>query len=439
MLEKLFHLAENQTTVRREAIGGCTTFLTMSYIIFFQPAILSNTGMDFGAVMTATCLSSALATFLMAFLANYPIALAPAVGLNVFFTFEVCGAMGVPWETALGAVFVSGVIFVLLGTFGFRKKVMDIIPPAVKFSIAAGIGLFITLLGFEWAGIVVDDKVTLVTVGDLNNQFVLVSGVGLAVSMLFTCWGIRGAIFLGIITSACTALAVGLVSYHGVFSAPPSLSPTFLAMKPLAALKVDLFAVIFVFFLIDLFDTIGTLSGVAQLGGFLKDGELPRARRALLADAIGTAGGAMLGTSHVTSYVESCSGISDGARTGLASLVTGCLFLLALFFSPLVEMLGQGIAGPSGAILYPIIAPALVMVGFMMMRAVQWIPWDNPAESIPAFLTIILIGFSFSITDGISFGFISYTFLKLMSGKIRSVHPVMIGLSIVFLLRFIFI
>lgn len=439
MLEKLFQLSENQTTVKREILGGCTTFLTMSYIIFFQPALLMNAGMDFGAVMTATCLSSALATFLMAFMTNYPIALAPAVGLNVIFTFEVCGSMGVPWQTALGAVFISGVIFVLLGAVGFRKKVMDIIPASVKFSIAVGIGLFITLLGFEWGGIVVNHEVTLVAVGDLDNKFVLVSGVGLITAMLLTCWRIRGAILLGMVVSTCVALVVGIVQFHGVFSAPPSIAPTFLAMQPLAALQVSLIPVIIIFFLIDLFDTIGTLVGVAHLGGFMKDGELPRARKALLADAVGTVAGAMLGTSNVTSYVESCSGISDGARTGLASVVTGCLFLLALFLSPLVEMLGHGVQGPSGATLYPIIAPALVMVGFMMMRAVQWIPWEDPVESIPAFLTIILIGFSFSITEGISFGFISYTFLKLCTGKIKEVHPIMIVLSVVFILRFIFI
>lgn len=439
MLEKLFHLSENQTTIRREIVGGCTTFLTMSYIIFVQPVLLADSngsGMDMQAVMVATCISSALATFLMAFLANYPIALAPAMGHNVFFSYVVCKAMGIPWQTALGAVFISGVLFVVLSSIGLRKMIMNGIPDSLKFAIAVGIGLMISLLGFEWAGVVVSDQVLLVNIGELSRPYVLVSGLGLLVSMILVCLNVRGAILFGMITAAVAAMGFDLISFQGAYSAPPSLAPTFLKMQPLAALKLGFVTVIFTFFILDLFDTVGTLVGVAQIGGFMRNGELPRAQQAFLADAIGTVSGAMLGTSTVTSYVESSSGISDGARTGLASVITGLLFLLALFFSPLVGMLGKGIETASGAYVYPIIAPALIMVGFMMMKAVKFIPWDEYTESLPAFLTIMLIGFSFSITEGIGFGVISYTLLKILTGRVRDLHPLMIVLSAVFVLKF---
>ncbi|MFB3788371.1 MAG: NCS2 family permease [bacterium] len=437
MFERLFRLSENQTTARREVIGGFTTFLTMSYIIFVQPVILSGAGMDRGAVMTATCLSSALATFLMAFLANYPIAIAPAMGHNVFFAYTVCVGMNIPWPTALGAVFVSGVLFILFSIFGVRKVIMDSVPESLKFGIAVGIGLMICLLGFQWAGVVVNDDVTLVRIGQMSRPYVWVSGLGLTASMVLMCLNVRGAILFGIGVSAAAAAWLDLVTYQGVISAPPSLAPVWLAFQPLAALKLGLATVIFTFFILDLFDTMGTLVGVAELGGFMRNGELPRARQAFLADALGTAAGAALGTSTVTSYVESCSGIADGARTGLASVVTGLLFLLSLIFYPLVEMLGKGIPTPAGNLVYPIIAPALIMVGFMMMRGVKHIPWENYTESMPAFFTIVLIGFSFSITDGIAFGFISYTTLKLLTGRFRDVRPFMWLITAVFILRFV--
>lgn len=440
MIERLFHLSENQTTVRREIVGGCTTFLTMSYIIFVQPVLLSDpngSNMDLQAVMVATCLSSALATFIMAFVANYPIALAPAMGHNVFFSYVVCKGMNIPWETALGAVCISALITLFLSAIPLRKAIMDSIPNSLKFAIAVGIGLMISLLGFEWAGVVVKDQVLLVNIGELAKPYVWVSGLGLFAAMILVCMQIRGAILFGMIVSTIAAIYFGLVSYQGVYAPPPSIDPLFMKLDFFGALKLGLGTVIFTFFLLDFFDMIGTLVGVAQIGGFMKEGELPRAKQAFIADSVGTVAGAMLGTSTITSYVESSSGISDGARTGLASVVTGILFLLALFFSPLVAMLGRGIATESGAYVYPIIAPALIMVGFMMMKAVKYIPWDDYAESLPAFITIMLIGFSFSISEGIGFGFISYTILKSSTGKIREVHPLMFVISILFLIKFI--
>ncbi|MEW6234046.1 MAG: NCS2 family permease [Candidatus Omnitrophota bacterium] len=439
MLENWFHLSENNTTMRREVVGGIVTFLTMSYIIFVQPVMLQTTGMDFGAVMTATCLSSALATFIMGVWANYPVALAPGMGHNAFFAFIVCGRLGISWQAALGALLISGLLFLLLGAYGIRSKVMNAIPDSLKFGIAVGIGLMIALTGFEWAGVVVDDPNTLVSIGVLTNPSVVISGLGLMTALILTCWRARGAILAGMAVSAMAALAMGLISYKGAFSMPPSLAPTFLALRPQDALALGVMQVIFVFFILDLFDTIGTLVGVAELGGFMRGGELPRARQAFMSDAIGTVSGAVLGTSTVTSYVESCAGIGEGARTGLASVVTSVLFLLALFFYPLVEMLGKAIEVQPGMQVYPIIAPALIMVGFMMMRGVKFIPWDEPTDSIPAFLTIMLIAFSFSITEGIAFGFMSYTLLKIFTGRWRDLNLFLLVISVIFAFRYFYL
>ncbi|MBI1388820.1 MAG: NCS2 family permease [bacterium] len=415
-----------------------TTFFTMSYIIFVQPAILSATGMDFDSVMAATCLSSAAATLLMAFLANYPIALAPAMGHNVFFAFVVCQGMGIPWRTALGAVCISGLLFIALSAFGVRRAIMNLIPYSLKMAIGVGIGLMIALLGFQWAGVVVDNPATLIAIGSLTKPYVYVSGAGLLAASILIALRIRGAILIGMAVSAALGLFMGLLHFQGVYSAPPSLEPTFFQLQPFQALKLGLFTIIFVFLILDLFDTIGTLVAVAELGGFMKNGEMERAQPALLSDAIGTVFGALMGTSTVTSYVESSSGISDGARTGLASVVTAILFLLALFFAPLARMLGAGIELPGGATVYPVIAPALIVVGFMMMRAVKTIPWDDPSESIPAFLTIVLIAFSFSITEGIAFGVISYTVLKLATGRFKDLNVTLLILTAMFIFRYFF-
>lgn len=438
MLDRWFHLAENHTTIQREALGGLTTFFTLSYIIFMQPALLSVAGMDMGAVMAATCIASAFSCLIMGLYANYPIALAPGVGLNVFFTFTVCVGMEVPWQAALGAVFISGLLFVSLTALGLRRMIMNIIPQSMKIAIGAGIGLMISLLGFQWGGVVVDDQAVLIGIGRLTSPSVLVSGIGLITAIVLLALEVRSAILIGMAVSTFAGLYSGMFTYQGVFAAPPSLAPTFLQMDPLAALKMGFISIIFVFFIVDLFDTIGTLVGVAELGGFMKEGELPRANQALFADAAGTTLGAMLGTSTVTSYVESSAGISSGARTGLASVVTAILFIAALFLSPLVKMLGSGVESVSGATVYPAIAPALIIVGYLMIRSVKMIPWDDITEAMPAFLTIVMIAFSFSITEGIAFGFISYTLLKSVTGKFRDIHPLMAILSVIFVFRYFF-
>jgi adenine/guanine/hypoxanthine permease len=437
LLERFFHLSEARTTVRAEALAGLTTFMTMSYIIFVQPAVLSTTGMDFQAVMASTCIVSAFSTFLMAFLANYPIAVAPAMGHNFFFAFTVVAAMGYPWQTALGAVFISGVVFLLMSIWGVRESLVRAIPDSLKRGIAVGIGLLITLVGLEWSGLVAGSPGTLVTLGSVRQAPVWMSGAGILVTLILLARRSRGAILAGIFTSTVIGLFLGVVRFHGVVSAPPSLLPTLFKLDIPGALKVGAIPIIFIFFFLDLFDSIGSLIGIAEQGGFMKDGELPRAREALLADAIGTSASALLGNSTAVSYIESAAGVAEGAKTGLANIVTGTLMLAALFFSPLAQMIGEGYKSASGLMLYPTVAPALIVVGAFMMRNVGRIEWDDPREYLPAFITIAFIPFSFSITDGIAFGFISYVVLNLVTGNYRKLHWLMVLFTVLFLVRYV--
>jgi AGZA family xanthine/uracil permease-like MFS transporter len=438
MLEKLFKLKEHNTTVSQEMIGGLTTFMTMAYIIFVQPAVLSAAGMDFGAVMVATCVSSAVAIFFMAFLANYPIALAPAMGHNFFFVYTVCLAMGIPWQTALGANFISGAAFIVLSFFGLREALVNSIPNSLKQAIAVGIGLFIALIGFQWAGIVTYNPGTIMGLGDLHSPPVLLAVFGLIIITILYTLKVKGAIVLGIIITAVVGIPTGLIKYYGVFSAPPSVVPTFFKLNVGAALTLTLLPTIFILFFLDLFDTVGTLIGVSEQAGFVKNGRLPRARQALLSDAVGTVTGTIMGTSTVTSYIESSTGVASGARTGLANVTTGILFLVALLFYPLVRMIGGGYA-VEGGVLYPVTAPALIIVGTLMMSGVTKIDWRDFTEAIPAFLTIVIMPYAYSITEGIAVGFIFYTLLKLVTGKIREVHPILIIFTILFVLRYVFL
>jgi len=435
-LDRIFKLKDNQTSVRTELLGGVTTFMTMSYIIFLQPALLSSTGMDPGAVMVATCISAALATLLMGFFAKYPIALAPGMGLNVFFAITVCGTMGYPWQVALGAVFISGVLFLILSVFKVWGRLVESIPDSLKHAIAVGIGLFIALIGLEYGGIVVDNPATYVGIGDLSSKPVLLVLLGVLVTSLLMAIKVRGSILIGLVFTAVVGIPLGIVKYEGIVSAPPSLMPTFLKLDIFGALKMGLITVIFILFLIDLFDTMGTLIGVSGQAGFLKDRKLPRANQAMFSDAVGTVTGSLLGTSTVTSYIESATGIAQGARTGLANVFTAGLFFVALFFSPLAKMIG-GEYVFNGAVLRPVIAPALILVGYLMMKCVKWINWDEMTEGIPAFLCIIIMPLTLSITEGISFGFISYSFLNIISGKGKQVHWLIYLFSILFIIRYI--
>jgi AGZA family xanthine/uracil permease-like MFS transporter len=435
-LERTFRLSENGTTIRREVMGGATTFMTMSYIIFVQPAVLGTTGMDKGAVMVATCLASALATLLTGLLARYPIAQAPAMGHNIFFAVVVCGTMGYTWQVALGANFISGMIFVVLALAGIWGKVVAAVPDALKYGIAVGIGLLIALVGLEYGGIVVDSPGVLVSLGRLSSPPVLLALFGLALTAVLLVVRFPGAILAGILATAAAGLPFGVVKYHGFVAPVPSLAPTFLKLDIAGAIGSGLVVVVFVFFLLDVFDAIGTLIGVGGSAGFLKDGKLPRADQAMLADAVGTVGGVLLGTSTVSSYVESVTGIAQGARTGLANVVTSALFLCALFFSPLAAMI-SGEVSYGGMTLRPVIAPALIIVGSMMMKCVKCIDWDDLTEAVPAFLCIVIMPLTLSITEGLSFGFISYVLLKLAAGKARQVHWLIYLFAALFVLRYV--
>ena len=438
-LERTFELSARGTDLRTEAVAGATTFATMAYILFVQPVVLSAAGIDPGAALVATAISSALACVAMAFLANYPIALAPAMGHNFFFTYEVVLGGNVPWPVALGLVGVSGALFVALAATPLRETLIEAIPTSLKRSIAAGIGLLITLIGLQWSGLVVDHPATLVTLGDLTAPHVLLALFGLATTSILYVRGFRGAVLVGILATTVLSLLLGFTRFEGVVAAPPSLAPTLLALDPLAAFSLAYLPFLFVFFFLDLFDTVGTLVGVSERAGLLdEDGRLPNAKGALLSDAIGTVAGASLGTSTVTSYVESASGVSAGGRTGLANLVTAALFLGALLFTPVVQMV-SGAIEVDGAFYYPTIAPALIVVGFFMIQSAAGVEWTDPTEGIPAFLAMVVMPLSFSITEGIALGFISYSVLKAGVGRAGDVHPFVHVCSVLFVLRYAFL
>lgn len=435
-LDRVFHLSENGTTVRREALGGATTFMTMSYIVFVQPAILSAAGMDRGAVMTATCLASAVATLLMGLLANYPIAQAPAMGHNIFFALVVCGTMGYSWQAALGAVFIAGMAQIVLSLFKFYDQLVAAVPDGLKHAIAVGIGLLIAFMGLEYGGIVVPAPGTYVGLGDLTSKPVLLVLGGTALTIVLLARRVPGAILLGILATALGGIPLGVIKYQGLMASPPSLAPTFLKLDILGAFDMGFFTVIFVFLILDMFDCVGTLIGVSAPAGFMRGDKLPRASRAILADAIGTVEGSLLGTSTVSSYIESATGIAAGARTGLANVFTTGFFLAALFFGPLAEMV-SGEVKSGGLSLRPAIAPPLIIVGYLMMKSVRRIDWDDPTEAIPAFLTILLMPLTQSITEGIAFGFISYALMKTASGQGRRVHWLVFVFVALFILRFV--
>lgn len=439
MLERLFNLKEQGTDVSTEIMAGITTFMTMSYIIFVQPAVLGAAGMDPGAVMVATCLSAALGTVLMAFLANYPIALAPGMGQNFYFSYIVVLTLGYSWQETLGAVFIAGLVFILLSTVGLREALMNILPNCLKNSIPVGIGLLIALVGLEWSGMVVSHPITYVTLGDLTSTPTLLSIFGLLVMAILFALRIRGAILIGFLLTAVAGLIIGIIEFKGVFASPPTLAPTLLKLEiPNVFVNPELITVIFVFLFLDIFDTIGTLIGVSQPAGLMVNGKLPRARQALLSDAVATSAGALLGTSTITSYIESTTGISAGGKTGLTNIVVAILFLLAIFLNPIVQLIGAG-HEIGGITVYPVIAPALIIVGCMMFKNIVNIDWEDYSESIPAFLTLLMMPLTFSITEGISFGVISYVLLKVIRGKARKIHWLLYLIAILFVARYIWL
>jgi len=432
VLERLFHLRERRTTVATELRGGAVTFATMSYIVFVQPAVLAQAGMDFGAVMVATCVSAALATLVMGLWANYPIAEAPLMGENFFFAISVVSLMKVPWPAALGIVFLSGVLFLGLTLLRVREVILDAVPPSLKAAIAGGIGLFIAFIGLTQAGIVAKSPApgAYLQIGDLASPVALVALAGLALTAALFARRVRGAILIGLAFTTVLAIVAGLVRPAGVIALPPSLAPTFLKMDLGAAWRhADL---VLVFLIMLVFDTVGTLIGVSEQAGLTVEGRLPRAGRAMLADALGTLAGAALGTSTVSSYIESASGVAEGARTGLANVMTAALFFGALFFAPVVAMVGGGVA-IGGLYYYPITAPVVILVGSLMMGPVGRVPWTDPTEAIPAFVTLTLIPFTFNIAHGVAGGIVAYVVVKAGAGRGREVSWLVWALAAVLL------
>jgi AGZA family xanthine/uracil permease-like MFS transporter len=436
MLERLFGLSQAGSTVRTEVVAGLTTFATLSYIIFVQPAVLSAAGMDFGAVMVATCVASAFATLVMGLYANYPIAVAPAMGHNFFFAYTVVVGMGVSWQVALGADFLAGALFVALAAFRFREKVMDAVPPSLRTAIPAGIGLLIAFVGLQWGGIVVANPGSLVRLGDLGSPPALLCLAGFLLIAVLELRRVRAAILIGILATTTAGVLIGLLEYQGVVGRPPSIGPTLLRLDVRGALRPELAEVVFIFLFLAVFDTVGTLLGVSAKAGFLREGRLPRAGKALLADAVGTTAGTLLGTSTVTAYIESAAGVSAGGRTGLANVVTAALLLLSIFLFPLARLVGGGVGVEGGAVLYPVTAAALLTVGYYMLGGLAGVKWDDPGEAVPAFLTVVAMPLSLSIADGLAFGFVSHALLRLLAGRAREVSPLAWLFAGLFVLRF---
>jgi len=450
-MEKLFKLKENNTNVKIELLAGVTTFFTMAYIIFVNPDILGNefgAGMPKGAVFVATCLAAALGTYLSGLLSNYPFAQAPGMGLNAFFSFTVCGAMGYSWRAALAAVFISGIFFIVITATGLRQKIVNAIPMSLKRAICAGIGLFIAIIGLVNAGII-SAAYPLVSLGDFGDPAVILAIFGILLLVALLCLKVKGALFIGIlITSAAAAVLqfafgvpLGLSTpgfteaFGATFSEFASMlgqcfngfGELFATGEGFGAMVISVITVLVVMTLTDMFDTVGTLVGCAEKGGFLdEDGNLPRAGQAMMADALTTSTGAILGTSTVTTYIESTAGISEGGKTGLTSMFTGTLFLLGLLFAPVMGLI-HGSAT----------APALVIVGIMMMSTLKDIKWDDLEEAIPCFITATMMPFTYSIADGIGLGFIFYTIVKLFTGKLKEVHPLLFVFSLFFILKYL--
>ncbi|WP_393943435.1 NCS2 family permease [Shewanella sp. S23-S33] len=427
MLEKLFKLKQNQTSLKQEAVAGLTTFMTMAYIIFVNPMMLADAGMDHGAVFVATCLA-AVGCLVMGLMANYPIALAPGMGLNAFFTYTVVGEMGYSWETALGAVFLSGICFLILSLVRIREWIVNSIPMSLRIGIAAGIGLFLALIGLKSAGIVVASPATLVTLGDITAFPAVMAVLGFFLIIAMVQRGMKSAVIASILIITGLGLVFGDVQYQGIVSMPPSIAPTFMKMDLSQVFEVTMLSVVFAFLFVDLFDTSGTLVAVAQRGGFLDDkGRLPRLNRALTADSLATIAGAAFGTSTTTSYIESTAGVSAGGRTGLTAVVVGLLFIAALFLSPLAGMI------PAYAT-----AGTLFYVAILMMSGLVHVEWEDLTEAAPVVVVCILMPLTFSIATGIAFGIISYAAIKLLTGRFSDLNVGILVLAALFVAKFVY-
>ena len=428
LLERLFKLREHGTTPRTEVIAGITTFLTMAYIIFVNPSILGDAGMPKDAVFVATCLIAALGSAIMGLYANYPIAMAPGMGLNAYFAYAVVLHMGFTWQAALGAVFISGCLFLVVTLFGIRRHIIDGIPQSLRSAITVGIGLFLALIALKSAGIVVGDKATLVTLGDLHSAPVILAVLGFLAIVALDKARVPGAILIGIVGVTVASFFFGGNQFRGIFSAPPSIAPTFLQLDIHTAVTKGLLNVVLVFFLVELFDATGTLMGVAKRAGLLVPGKMERLNKSLLADSGAIFAGSLLGTSSTTAYIESASGVQAGGRTGMTALTVAVLFLACLFIAPLAGVV------PAYAT-----APALFFVACLMLRELTELNWDDSTEVVPAAVTALMMPFTYSIANGLAFGFITYAAAKLFTGRVREVHFMVWIIAAVFLFKFFYI
>ena len=429
MFEKYFKLKENGTNKRTEVIAGITTFLTMAYILAVNPSILSATGMDANALFTSTAIAAIVGTLIMALWAKLPFALAPGMGLNAFFAFSVVLGMGYSWQFALTAVLIEGIIFILLTLYNVREAIVDSIPKWVKTAISAGIGLFIAFIGLQNAGVVVKNDATLVHLGDITTGSALLAMIGLVVTSVLIVKKIKGDLLIGIVLTALIGIPMGITQINGIVSTPPSIAPIFFQFEFANILSFDMLIVVFTFLFVDIFDTLGTLVGVSTKANMLdKNGNVPNIKKAFMADALGTTFGAMLGTSTVTTYVESAAGVSEGGRTGMTSLITAICFAVALFFAPVF------LAIPGAAT-----APALILVGLFMIAPIKELDFNDYSESIPAFICILAMPLTYSIAEGITLGVLSYVFINALAGKFKKLSIGMYILAILFILKYIFI
>ncbi|HZR55860.1 MAG TPA: NCS2 family permease [Terriglobales bacterium] len=428
MIERYFKLSENHTTVRQEILGGLTTFLTMAYIVIVNPQILSQAGMPMEGVVFATCLSAAVATLVMGLYANYPIALAPGMSLNAYFTYSVCLGMHIPWRTALGVVFISGVLFLVLTVTRVREQIVNGMPDCLKHATATGIGFFIAFVGLRNAKLVVANSATFVGLGSFADHEVQTACFGLALTLILMARKVNGAILIGIFGTTLLGMIRGISKWPSALISMPHPSATFLQLDLRSAIHLGFLEILFAFLFVDLFDNVGTLVGVCEQGGFIKNGKIPRVGRALAADAVGTVFGSVAGTSTVTSYIESVAGIAAGARTGLSNMVVAAFFLLAMFCSPLAAAI------PGYAT-----APALILVGALMTQSIGHIIWEDFSEAVPAFIIILAMPLTFSIATGLSLGLISYTVVKAASGKLREINALIWILTVLFVLRYVYL
>jgi len=427
MLKRLFGFNPKETTVRTEIMAGITTFLTMAYILAVNPNILGETGMDKGALFTTTVLMAALPTIFMGLYAKLPLALAPGMGLNAFFAYTVCLVMGYSWQFALTAVFLEGLVFLLLTVTNLREKIVDVIPSSLKNAISAGIGLYIAFIGLQGAGIIVNNDSTLVSLGDLTTGSALLGAIGIIITSILLVKNVKGALLFGILLTTLIGIPLGVTKISGVFSIPPSIEPIFLKFDWEHIFTKDMVIIVFTFLFVDLFDCIGTVIGVANRANMIKeDGKIPHLKEIFMVDSISTAAGAVMGTSTVAVYVESAAGVNEGGRSGLTAFVTGACFLLALLFAPLF------LAIPAAAT-----TPVLVLVGLMMMSSVLKIDFNNYAEAIPAFICVLLMPLSYSISEGIVLGHLSYIFINLLSGNFKKMTVGMYVLALFFLIKFL--